>query len=479
MILNLKNFFSEQLFKDIIWNFLGTFISRMFLLISFIIIARFLSIDEYGEATVLRNTTNTLSIIAVGSLGLTVSKYIPKYLGINNYKLNSIMFISFLIVFIFSVMISFIMYYFSKEISLNIFNNSDLDLPIKIISFAVFFTILNGFFNGILTGLEKFKDISLINIIYGLISLPIILFSTYYYNIIGLSYALTIISVFITILYLNKLNIDKSIFNLQIKNLFSEIRVLYKFTLPSFLSGFSMGLMILYANHLLSIQYNGYLYLGIFGAAFYISVISSNLNNVFSQVLFPKIVKQNEIPNNKLTFINTHLAWIISLIINLPIIFFPDLFVLVFGEKYNNQQFLVSVILIAYMCIFVSFRQGINRNLAAKNLMWWGVIINIIWAVVIVSLSNIFIEYSAIGVSLSILLGYIFITVFFLKFDIKNKLIDKELIFSKEILLIWLLILLCSISNFIDNIFIKLVLLLFVFYMIYRNIILLWKRYSK
>ena len=77
--------------KGIAWTFFGTMISKVFLLIVFIIIARIITVEEYGQVGILRNAILTFSMLSLASFGITVTRYMAIYKDKDLKKTNRIL----------------------------------------------------------------------------------------------------------------------------------------------------------------------------------------------------------------------------------------------------------------------------------------------------------------------------------------------------------------------------------------------------
>ena len=117
-----------------------------------------------------------------------------------------------------------------------------------------------------------------------------------------------------------------------------------------------------------------------------------------------------------------------------------------------------SVMYVGLSSIVIAQRQGIARNFAAGNFMWFSVFSNLVWAVSTIFSCYLLISKGSVGRSLAFFIGYITNTLLFIPFYINKKLIEKELLLSKE----HLLLLVCIIGSnlifvFVDNIFLRII----------------------
>jgi len=470
-----------KIFKGIFWSFLGTFISKGLMLIAFIIIARIISIEEYGQISIIRNTITTFAVFGVMSFGVTATKYLAIYKKNNLIRAERILTFTRGFVIVFSVLISTYIFIFSDYISENMLNNKLLSYDLKLSSFIIFFTSLNAYQNGLLAGLEEFKKISFINILNGLLTFPILIISAYYYQVHGIVIGLFIVSFSIWIMsaYYVKQSLIKNSLKYRFDSFYKEFKIIKDFTLPSFLSGLSIAPAILIVNSTLAHQENGYYQLGIFNAAYFLSIITSTLNGVIGQVVYPYAMQQFKKENKSFEYFNIISPWIIGIILNLPLIIFPEIVAIAFGSKYATVDFKHTIILVALFSIIIAHRQGIARNFAAANLMWWSVIGNIFWAIILISSTMFFVKMGSIGLGISFFIAYFLNTILFLPFYIKKELIDKRLLISKYALFIWINIFTSIFLYFyVQSLVLKLFIFLAIIGIISYLFLLLWREYN-
>jgi O-antigen/teichoic acid export membrane protein len=459
----------SKIAKGIAWSFLGTMISKIMMILVFVFIARILSVEEYGEIGILRNAILTFSMIAVASFGITATRYIAMYKDKDLEKTKKVLTITRTLVLILSLVLSLSIFIFSEKISIYILNNSELEEYVKYISVAIFFTSLNGYQNGALAGLERFKEISYINVINGFISFPVLLIGAYYWGVKGviISLIITNFTLWLSSYYYLNIALKEANITLSFTNLKSELKMLYKFSLPTFISGLMLTPTFFILNSLLAHQENGYKQLGIFSAAFFFATLSRTMIQIIGQVLYPYAMKEFGKENKKFEFINNILPWFIGIIINLPLIIFPEIFSFIFGKEYQNEDFYLSLIFISFANIIIAHRQGISRNFAAANLMWWSVLSNMFWTIITLVTAYFIIQYGSKGIAISLFVGYIINSIVFIPFYVKKKLITKELLINKYVISVWLLTFMSmSFYYLISSLLLKLIFILSIFILI-------------
>jgi len=378
---------SRKITKGLIWTFLGTAISKSFFLIAFVIIARILSVEDYGKIGLLRSFINTFTFFSLASFGVTANKYLAINKDNNKILASRIYSSTRLFVFILSLFILVTSIIFLEPITLYIVGDMSLKIEVLLSSIIIFFASLNGLQMGALSGLEKFDKISYVHIINGLLSLPLLCLGAYFYGVLGVVIALLIVNIaiwFCSAILLHKALKSFSI-TFRLDDYAESFKIIKSFTLPSFLSGIVMSPVILYCNSLLvNYSSNGFEELGFYNAAFLYSSIVSIFIGIVGQVFYPFSMRFFNKKNVKFDFINILGSYMIGIILCFPLLCFPDLFMRIFGENYSNNA--ITLIFVILSTIVIAHRQGISRNFAAGNYMWWSLLSNFFWAINVILL---------------------------------------------------------------------------------------------
>jgi O-antigen/teichoic acid export membrane protein len=189
--------------------------------------------------------------------------------------------------------------------------------------------------------------------------------------------------------------------------------------------------VVLICNSLL-IQYhvNGYYELGIYNATYNFSQLGAILIGVIGQVFYPLAMKNFGKGNKKFDFYNIIHSYLIGIVIFVPILILPDLFIRTYGYKYSVSSSYTTLIFVCLFSIIISHRQGIARNFVAGNFMWFSVFSNLTWAISTIIFCYLFVNKGSEGRAIAFFLGYIINSIIFIPFYINKKLITPKLIFE-------------------------------------------------
>ena len=218
----INSILSSDLNKKIInhsfWILLGNVISKFILLIATILMARYLGKEEYGQFGIIKSTILMFAMFAGLELGMTATKYISQYKLVDKSKVEKIVGLSNLFAILISLLVSGLVYLYSKKIA-NHIDAPSLYQEIQISSFILFFSSLNGIQNGILAGIEKFKESSINNAVAGILSSTGLVVASKYFGLEMVIVAFG--SNFVILFILNFITLKKhfySQFNISIRN---------------------------------------------------------------------------------------------------------------------------------------------------------------------------------------------------------------------------------------------------------------------
>lgn len=467
-----------QLIYGIFWNFISAIAAQGFPMIAAIVAARLLGKVLYGQLGMINSTVIFFSTFAGLGLGITATKYIAQFHQEDPRKTGRI--IGLINIFgLFSGIIMFIIFFITAPfLASTVLADPNLTLALRIASFLLIFNTIIGIQSGSIAGFGAFKDLARIGIIQGIFSACLTVISIYFLGFIGAVIALVISSIIGTILY--KLTVNNIIrrfkINIEYLNSWNEKKILWDLSFPTMLSNIMVGPLIWIANIIIINTYDGYGQLGLFSAADQWKTALTFLPFVIGGVLLPMISSKENKNNHSLETVNVLASWVIVIIIALPLISFPEIIAIFYGQEYFSTIFLQTLSLMMLVSCILSYKDGIGRELVAKNLMWWGFLSNLLWGVLFIGSVVILKDMGSLGLAISYVISYGVNTVIFVPFYISKKVIPKNMILSKEVLLIWTILILQSIITIMmiplwirTVIFlISIIILLFSFYKIWK-----------
>jgi O-antigen/teichoic acid export membrane protein len=398
----------QRIISGTFWSFVATLFLRGSNLVAYILIARIIGKESFGEFGILQNTINMLSIFAGFGLGLTNIKFIAQYKKINKDKVAKIIAISNIFALAFGLLATAALYFSSDWLSNSILNSKSLSYYLKILAPSIIFIGMQGVQNGVFSGFERFKYLALTSLINSILSFPVLYLSTYFFHLDGLVWGMLINSIVqwgigkifvIKVMHSEKV---KTIYN----DLISELRIIWIFSLPAVINSLLVTPVSWISNSLLVNQPNGYSEMGIYNAAnqwFNLLLILPSIIGNISVILLSE--KSNENDNGKMYV--KKMIFITSIIGGSLIgftILFSNYIMSFYGTDFSNNGLVLTLLLIT--AFFYINQIPIGNFIAAQNKMWIGVTINLLWAVIFLVSTYFLIYQGALGLAMAKLISY-------------------------------------------------------------------------
>jgi O-antigen/teichoic acid export membrane protein len=468
-----------KLIYGIFWNLISALASQGFPMIAAIIAARILGKFGYGQLGMINSTVILFSTFAGLGLGITATKYIAQLHQTDPERTGRIMGLTNLFGIISGIVMCIILFVMAPWLASNTLAAPNLAPALRIASLLLIFNTIVGIQSGSIAGFGAFKDLAHIAVFQGIISASLTVTGVYFFGLIGAVTAMVINSVINLILY--KLTIKNLVKRFKIKinylRSWKEKDVIWKLSFPSMLSSIMVGPVVWIANIIIINTAGGYGQLGLFNAADQWRTALSFLPMVIGGVLLPMVSANVNKENKALETVNVLTSWVIVIIIALPLISFPEIIAFFYGQDYSSTVFLQSLAIMMFVSCILSYKEGIGRKLVAKNLMWWGFLSNLVWGVLFLGSIMIFKNLGSLGLSVSYLISYAVNTIIFVPFYLSRKVVPKNLIMSKEVGLVWTVLIIqtaLSILNFslwirFIGLMISIGVLIFSFYSIWNS----------
>lgn len=412
----ISNVATSELNKKIVhhsfWILLGNVLSKSTLLMATIVMARYLGKNEYGQFGIIKSTILMFAMFAGLELGMTATKYISQYRSSDKAKVERIVGLSNVFAVSVSLLVSLFVLLFSSQIATEI-NAPHLYKEVRISAFILFFSSLNGIQNGILAGIQRFKQLSINNAVAGILSSVGLIVAAKYF---GLSAVVIAFGSNFLILFLLNLNSLKRHFypEYRIKfwdrGNFMEAEVLWKFSLPAILAGLMVGPVTWYCNYLLVNQPRGYEHMASFDIANQWRNTILFIPAALAQIALPLLASSVHNKNEYKTVFNKNLKLNLYVGVTLVIVFViaSPVIVRLYGNMYHDA--LIPIIIMFVTTGLITVNNVIGQAIASQGKMWLGFYANFIWALVLVISCYVLVtQYSlgAVGISLSYLISYL------------------------------------------------------------------------
>jgi len=445
---------ASRLAHGVLWALIGDIVARLLGFASFIVVARVIGKASYGQFGVIQSTVAMFGVFAGFGLGSTATRYVAELRGKDPQRAGRIMGIAGIMASITGILMAVLMFFFAPWLAKETLADPAMAPLLRIGALILIVEAMNGAQIGALSGFEAFKTIAKISTWVGLASFPTMAIGAYIWGLEGSVWGLVLVRTWNWLL--NHIAVRQEAKRLCVPFIFhgafSEISVLWHYSIPSMLSGLMVAPTIWICNAMLVNQPNGYEQMGIFQAADSFRMILLFVGNSLSAPLMPILASQlgSFSQNDRLSRFNILSTWFLGSVAALCLGCIPEIAILIYGREFADQEFTRTVIVIVFCASIVIYKQGLARVLSVHGLMWWGMLSNLVWAATLVPCMWLFKSWGAVGYAAALACAYGINTVLFIPLYTKKNLVPKGTIISLEACMIWVLLIGAIGMNFID-----------------------------
>ncbi|MHC4640592.1 MAG: oligosaccharide flippase family protein [Planctomycetota bacterium] len=436
------NSLRRRFVKGAFWSVAATIIAQGLGLAASIVAARILGKTVFGELGMIQSTVGMFGTLAGLGLGLTATKHVAEFRNSDPLRAGRIIGMSSVLSLISGGLISVIIFLISPYLAEHTISAPRLTGELRIGCGLLFFNTLVGVQIGVLSGFEAFKTVAKVSLFRGLLNLPLVVLGVYFWGLPGAISGMVcavaggwVINCIAVRKETHRAHIPVSCHNIR-----SELPVLWAFSLPTFLSVAMISPVMWGANALLANQAGGYAALGIFTAATRFQSILNLAGTKVGAALLPMLASRDAAQSDRFNRANILISWLLGVIPALPLICFPEIMGLLFGPQYADISARRTLVLVmCYTCIIL-YKQGLARVLVAHSLMWWGLLSNTMWAIVLMGSFWFLKQFGAIGLASAFVTAYMLNTICFIPLYTRRGLVPKGTIISSESATIWIVI---------------------------------------
>jgi O-antigen/teichoic acid export membrane protein len=294
----------------------------------------------------------------------------------------------------------------------SVLNIPHLNVELKVSGLLLIFSVFTALQVGILSGFQQFKEIGMNTLIAGIIGFILQIPLTYYGSLsgalMGLSLNLILFWIF-NFLSIRKIRGGKYPIALFSKSSLSELPILWKFSLPTFLIAILMEATRWIANTKLISSSNGFKQMAIFDVSYQWQVSINILPAILAQVALP-ILSHNVDDKEKYSHIfykNFKINAIIATSICAVFCLLSPFILSLYGNGYS-QSYLVFIYMIICSTL-AAVNSAVWQITVASEHMWVNLFINTFWSVALLFSVYMYVNRSGLTaerLSFSYLLAY-------------------------------------------------------------------------
>ncbi|WP_027138121.1 oligosaccharide flippase family protein [Gaetbulibacter saemankumensis] len=363
----LQNLKDVKLLNDSFWSLFGNVINKGLAIMAGIIVARVLGKDVFGEYSIIKSTMTSAALFSNFGLVYTSTKFISESNKNNQKDLKLIINYSNKAVFLFSSFTAILLFFTADYVSKVIFNATSLKLALQIFSILIIANSLTSLQIGILSGLGKFKEMSKINSVIGVITFGLSVMLVFLYGFFGALWALLLAQLINWAL--NYKLVNKSLphnisFTVRSKVILKD---LLKFSFPvaiqeAFYSVFSW--VILY----LILREASFGEVGLYRASLQLNAIILFIPGILRNVILSHLSSADDKNHNKILKTVLKINFIATIIPAIILFVGASYIAQLYGETFVNLDEIIR--LAVFITVFVSISNVYAQAYMSKGMNW-------------------------------------------------------------------------------------------------------------
>ena len=382
----------------------GNVISKLLGLASSVIVARILGKVPFGEFGTIQSTVGLFGVFAGLGIGITATKYVAEYRGLQTDRCGRVIGFALAVALAGGILASLGLLLFGGWLARNTLAAPELAPMLRTGVGLVIFGSLQGAYLGALAGFEAFKQVCWVNFLSSVLAVPLLVVGAMWDGLAGAVWALVLQTILGCVL--GHIALLKEASRAGVKISLSlhpdELAMLWRFTLPAFLSTMLSTPAGWFSRTLLVNQPGGY------GEAALLSAANQWMNLVnflpwtMGSVLVPIFAnlhatgKRHEFM--KLLRRNLVLNAAVALAVALPLILFSSVIMGFYGPGFRTHWG-IAIFILAMVCgVVAAIKDLFSRTMQSAGRAWIDLSSNGIWALVVVLASCVLIRpYKGFG----------------------------------------------------------------------------------
>jgi O-antigen/teichoic acid export membrane protein len=400
-----------RLARGAFWSLVSGLIGRALGLLASIFVARILGKETFGELGTVQSTVAMFAVFAGFGTAATATKYVAEFRQSDPERARRIIALSTAVAWITSGVAALILFIVSPWLATKTLAAPHLSGTIQVGTLLLFLGGLNGAQFGVLAGFESFKKIAVINFVGGLISFPALLAGAYWNGLTGTVWALviTMLVTYALTRFVLRQEVGWASIPWRGHQWTSEWPVLWKFSLPSILASFMIGPVTWACNAILVNQPDGYLEMGLFSAAnqwrMAIIMLPAMVGGVGFPVLSNLLAQSDFAGFRKVFYTNLGVSFGVAAVIALSVVGCAPFIMRSYGRAFAGGE--AILIVLSAVAVVGATLDVVGQTIASEGRMWFGFLLNAIWAVVLLGASLLLIPgRGALGMALANLIAY-------------------------------------------------------------------------
>ncbi len=364
----------ERLIQGTVLNLIAVAFNQGSTLIANVIVARILMKESFGEYAMVHVTVLTMAAVAQLAMGFTASKYVAEYRSKSPETAGRMMGLCFGVSVATASAATVMLVAMAPWLSTTVLKAPHLTAALVLASGFLFFTAINGYQIGALSGLEAYGGLAKSGVLSGLIAVSTIAFGAWTKGLNGALIGLSVSASARCIIHYIWLRRESRAQGIKpcYRGLAQEKSVITKFVIPAAISGYYTMPMIWLANALLVRQPGGYgemaLYASSSSVRLLVLFIPQVVNTVSLSILNNVKGSGDQQRYKRVYTANVLIIFIATVTVGLIIALFGDVILGVFGKDFSAGKTVLQILMIS--TIFEGSSIALYQHIQAQEKIW-------------------------------------------------------------------------------------------------------------
>lgn len=400
--------------RGVFASILGAVAAQCVTFLGMLIAGRILGRDVYGRFAMVQTTIAALAALFSLGLGVTAAKCVSEYQATDPARAGRTLGLSSLAALTAAGVCAGALWACAHAIASSFLAAPGLAPELRLASLYVFFTTLNGYQLGALTGFGAFGRVARITAFGSIPSLALTYLLTRFYGLDGAMGALGVQAFMLWTLTQVALRMECRAHGVTISysGAWKERRCLGTLSLPAAISGILASCAIWCSSALLVRQPNGFREMALFSAANGLRMIVMFLPNMFSRVTAPLmngVLANGDWRLYRRTFhLNLLLSGGSAAMGGLVMMWGRSHILGLFGKDFRDPGGAVVVLMAATTVEAVA--NSLYQALFAHGRLWLQVFVILAWSVSLIAVGSLLTRYGALGLAWAFLVAWLLST---------------------------------------------------------------------
>ena len=398
-----------RLARGALWSVIDSGFTRGSALVISIVVARTVGREHFGQFGIVQNTIGLFGLFAGLGMSLTATKYVAELRHSEPSRTGRILGLSTLLAVVSSIVICAILVATAPWLARTTLASTEVGSLLRVGCGLLFFYVLNGAVCGALYGFEAFKSIAIVDVVAAIVGFGVVIVAVLIDGVRGAILGLVVGDAiqFLGYSFFLRRELHSHGLSIVYKGCFTEWPVLARFSLPALLAGAMTGPANWICSAILVNQPAGYAQMGLFNAANQWRAAIMLLPLTLSTPLLPvlsSLFHKEPGKYSKVLFAGVAVNASLALIGAAGVILFSHAIMASYGTGFaGGRSVLICLVLSAVMTASV---WSVGQAITSSGRMWWGLGINFVWAVALITSLWILRRQGAYGYALATLLAY-------------------------------------------------------------------------